>query len=737
MSDETYKLLETYVQDRTKNLGAFPDIVDKGISTIAGEVPYKLKLSITLAELITFACHLRKPIELYDGTLVPTNAIVFALSASGTSKDKSVNTIRKSLEIGYNSIEEYRNEFARDRAEKAALLEGDKATDWQKYYVAPKPLQSGLGTVEGLMHHFADIAANPIGAGSIMTSEIGSELQTNGSITDIIKIIAVAYDLGNIPPKIVKSSENQTQAVKNLPVNALFFGSQEALLFNNEIKSKFKMVFNTQLARRSIFTFTPEMPARLSIKSIEELYKLKEQERERVMEAQHALSELTSDLVDNTNQTPLTISDGANKLFDVYLEYNSMRSDDMSNKFQISKLSRKHKQWLALKLSGAYAILNGDEEITERTYAYAINTVELLSPDISQFEKELVKEPYEQLADMCRYKSEDAQFFLSLHELRKLSYITGAGSSRHKVEELCIMANSYDDDGRYTVHDGGIKYKEVIRTDKVGASFIIFETDKTGPELKDYMARNCSEGYQHHETVFEEIGLLLKDNAAYSSFAFEGGKRSKENLIGGTKFVILDVDKSQITDEEVHVLLNDYNHYVVRTSDPDNEFKYRVILELDSVVDIGERMWKAFITEIADELGLVIDILPQSQIFLAFRGRNILSQLEGKTLKTKFLLEKASIRVLEKPKPVTSLPAKEKSLKLEDPLETFYYAFNAEKGQRSVSLYRALAHAIDLGADKSYVKQLASEVNDYWVDSMDDERLQRTLVVPALRKILE
>lgn len=733
---ETKSLLLEYINTRTHNLGPYPDIVEKGINTISGEVPFKLKMAITLAELITFSSHLRKPIELYDGTLVPTNAIVFALSASGTSKDKSLNTLRKSLSVGYEQLEDHRKEYAREKAEKVAILEGDGAHDWQKYYVAPKPLQAGLGTVEGLMHHFADISQNPMGAGSIMSSEIGSELQTNGAITDIIKIIAVAYDLGNIPPKIVKAVENQTGAVKNLPVNALFFGSQEAILYNNDIKNKFRLVFNTQLARRSIFTFTPEVPQKLDIKSIDELYVKKEEERKRVLGAQIQLNALTADLVKETSQTPLKITDDANKLFDVYLEYNSIISDEQSSKYPISKLSRKHKQWLALKLAGTYAILNNESEITEKSYAYAINTVEFLSPDMTEFEKELVKEPYEQLADMCKFNANDGEYFVSLHELRKLSYITGAGASRSKVEEMTTLANSYDEHGAYTVSEGGIQYRELRKTDVVGVSYKVFQTAiKDRLELKDFMSRNSSDGYEFYETNFAELGLLLEENAVYCSFAFLNGERNKDNLYGGTKFVILDIDKSMLTDVEAHHLLSEYNHYVVRTSDPDNEFKFRVILELDSVIDIDERLWKCFIEELAEELGLVIDVLPQSQIFLSFADRSILSQMDGKTIKTKFILENAVIRMKDKPKPVSTLPDKEKSCKLEDPRETFNYAFEAEKGERSVKIYRALAHAIDLGADKDYIINLAKDISNYYVEPLDYDRLQRTLIAPALRRI--
>lgn len=169
----TKNLLENYVKDRTSKLDFYPDIVRKGMDTIQGNVPFKLKLAITLSELITFSSHLRKPIELHDGTLVPTNAIVFALAGSGLSKDKCLNAVRKSLSYGYSQLEEKRREYARTKAESAARLEGDDEENWAKYYRSPKPLQTGLGTVEGLMHHFAEIAENPKGAGSIMTSEIG------------------------------------------------------------------------------------------------------------------------------------------------------------------------------------------------------------------------------------------------------------------------------------------------------------------------------------------------------------------------------------------------------------------------------------------------------------------------------------------------------------------------------------------------------------------------------------
>ena len=731
----TKKLLQEYIEQRTGKLDSYPDIIRKGMDTIQGNIPFKLKLAIVLSELIAFSSHLRKPLQLHDGTIVPTNAIVFALAGSGLSKDKSLNAVRKSLSYAYAQIEDQRKTFAREKAISMALLEGDTEDNWARYYRAPKPLQSGLGTVEGLIQHFSDIAENPTGAGSIMSSEIGSELQNNGAMVDIIKTISIAYDLGNIPPKIVKSHENQTNEIKGLPINALFFGSHEALLYDNQIKAKFRLVFNTQLARRSLFTFTPEAPAKLNITSVDNLYELREAERERALKAQEALNDLTAELVDSTTNVPLSISKDAQKLFDVYQEYNEILSDEVNAKFPISKLSRRHKQWLAIKLSGNFAIFDNSEHISEEHYAYAINTVELLSEDLSNFEHELVKEPYELLSDMCKFNAKDGQFTLTLHELRKLSYVTGTGASKGKVEELCKSANSYDKVGTYTELDNGILYKEIIKTDIVGVTHKVFETDLKGKELKALMAKDSKDGYEFTVTDFAEVELLLTENAIYSSFQFKDGIRTKENLVGGTKFVILDIDKSVLTDTEAHILLGEYNHFVVRTSDKDNEFKFRALLEMDSVIDIDERMWKPFIQEIADELGLIVDILPQSQIFLSFAGRDILKNLDGKTLESKALIERAALRLKENPKPPNTLPAKEKTSKLADPRTTFSWAFEGDGEGRSNIMYRALALSIDLGADAEYVENLAKEINSYWSVPMEDDRLQRTLVVPALRRL--
>jgi len=737
-TNSTDKVLSDYIDSRTQHLDSYPDVVRKAVDTIVGQgVSPRLKLGVALSELITLVSHLRKPIVLFDGTLVPVNAISVILSPSGSSKDKSMNTVRKALLGSYTKLEALRKQYAVDKARELANLNGDNPENYERYYEKPIPLQSGLGTPEGITNHLAGLSAKPLGAGSFSCSELAAEMQTNGSFTEIVKILSVGYDLGDVPVKVIKSSENQTSGVTGMPINGLLFGSFDTILYQQDVKNKFKLLFNTQLARRSLFVFTPEVPYRVPVTSIDELYTIRNREREQVLHAQRTLAELTDSLVDNTTQEPMALDQAAEKLFDVYQEFNSVRSDRGSNRYPISKLSRKHKQWLAMKVAAAYSILAGENTVTEECYAYAINTVELLSGDLKEFELELAKDQHENLVGYCKLIAEDGVSIVSMHELRKLGYINGTGGSKSKVDEIAALANSYDKDGSYAVLNGGIEYSELIKSKSVGVSHIVFGDDKKDKEFKSYAQDKCYEGYEFEEDMqFADLEELLGMNAAFSPFLFKDGKRSKDNVEGGTGLLVLDIDEGNMTDEEVHLLLDSMLHYVVRSSDPDNAYKYRVILSLDIDLDVDDDLYKVFVQCAAEELGLVADSLPKSQIFFSYAGRNILSQMEGSKLGVKDLLDTANAIMRDKPKkPVRELPTASKKALLDDARETFSIGYEAERGNGSVLMYRMLKYAADLGADEEYITGLAEDINSTWIEPMDVGRLMNTLVNPIIRKM--
>ena len=187
-------------------------------------------------------------------------------------------------------------------------------------------------------------------------------------------------------------------------------------------------------------------------------------------------------------------------------------------------------------------------------------------------------------------------------------------------------------------------------------------------------------------------------------------------------WIVLDVDTSEITDEEAHLLISDINHYVVRTSNKDNPNKFRVLIELDSEINLPDTQWKPFINAVTRDLGLVADGLPKSQIFFSYKDRTILSTLDNSPLEVKPYLDYiASIASSSKPK---KLPTKKAcSTMLDDPLTTFDKAYNAKDGEGRRKLVWAARYARELGADRDYCKNLLDKITNYWVKGFPKDQL--------------
>jgi hypothetical protein len=721
------------IKKELDSLGAFngelPNYLTSIVDSISNPlIPYRMKLSIAVSEVILFSSHLRRNILHWNGSTVPINGITFTISESGSGKDSSVNAARKCFNSGYKAIEAKRKEIARQQAIKMATLENrENPEDWhtyKEYYQEPNPLFIAPSTPEGFIQHLNDLDKAGTGGGFIYSGEFGSELASSSVLTENIKLLAELYDEGNKEVKVLKNRENQSKEIRNLPVSALFVGSQENILYDESVKKKFKVEFSTKLARRSFFNYNPEHLEPIQYSSVKEMLDSEIVTEELAVESRNKMDshikQIAEDNLSGIGQ-PLEITKEVRELFIMYKRYNEETSETIKAQYPISKLVRKHLQWKALKLAGALAIFESSNIIAKNHYTSAISYVEMLDNDMQLFEQELVKEPYEVFVDFMHKNATEGKHQVSLHILRKLGYIPKTGSPSQKIKELVHLASSYDKTGIYTACEEGVCYEEQVLTDIAGVSYLPCEGTKKERQ------KNCSEGYEFVEYPFEDMRELLENDLAYSPFRFKDGKRSKNNIIGGCKMLVLDIDDSVITDEECHTMLSDVNHHIARTSDPKNSFKFRILIELDSVVDICDMKWKHFTNSIAEELALKIDPLPKSQIFFSYSTSNVLSTLDAEPLETKPYIIKASeiVESKEKPKKLTFSQQKEQ---LDDEHNTFFYAFECKDGSGSRNLIRAARHAWDLGASKEEVIELMYRINDYWVVPMNTDRLEKTII---------
>lgn len=711
-----------------------PEIFLNLAKTIPSDnIPDKMKLSIAVSEFILFAGQFRRNIKHWNESLIPINAISFVISESGSGKDSSVNTMRKNFQDGYNLIEEIREKKAIEKAIQKSkdnnLAKPYDRDTYIKFYHKPTPLFVSPSTPEGFVQHLNELDKDTIGSTVVYSGEIGGELENSPVIIGMFQLLSELYDEGKKEAKMLKNKEAQSDEVKNLPVNGFFVGTKDQILYDESIKKKFRVEFSSKLARRSFFCFNSEPLPQTEYNSTSELLKDQRAKEDKAVEIMVWINEQVKDITENQLakvSTPITVSSGARDLFILYKNYNEALSNTIPMYLPISRLCRRHLQWKALKLAGAIAIWKQEEEISEQSYKEAMAYTELLSPDMEKFEIEINKEGYEVFASLANElaSNEEHKYFFTIHQLRKLGYVVGAGIEK-KMQELAQLANSYDTGGTYIAGAKGIEFTKIVKTDQIGVSFM----ECLG--TKDERAKKCAKGYKYYNTTFAKLGDMLKKDCAYSPFEFKEGVRGNQNIISGTKWLALDVDHSVYTDEQMHYILQNINHHIVRTSNPENPKKFRILVELDAPIDLDDKVYKAFIKLVAQELVLDIDVLPRSQICYGYANRKILSVVDKEPFEIRSILLKAqsdTTPIHTVREQIANLSQAQVKALIDDPYGTFIYAYRAEQGTGSLSLIRAAKHAKDLGMNNEAIIALIRDINNYWEDPMDETRLNNTII---------
>jgi hypothetical protein len=174
-------------------------------------------------------------------------------------------------------------------------------------------------------------------------------------------------------------------------------------------------------------------------------------------------------------------------------------------------------------------------------------------------------------------------------------------------------------------------------------------------------------------------------------------------------------------------MLSDINHHIALSSDASNEYKFRVLIELDAPVELTPIAWKHFYLEIANDLALKVDPLAQSQIFFSYADRPVLSLTDAEPLEVRDYVMNAIDKSNAKDFADRSLTNNQRKAQLSDTLETFNYAFNSENGTGSRNMIRAAYHARDLGATRDETVTLVEDINDYWIQGMPLDRLDKIL----------
>ena len=741
-----------YTRQELEKYQAFSDKQNSYLQRIINAIPFhtvdqRMKATIAVAQLVAFASQFRRNIKLWDDTPVPVNAISFIITGSGKNKDSSVKAARKCFTEGYKLIESARKQLVIKEAIAAAKTAGEDMPEQYeiyKQYMKPiPPIDIMPTTGPGLIQHINDISALELSSGFMYAGEFSDELAYNSDMLEDIKILSEIYDLGNKEAKYTKGIEHRSKAIENQAVSALFVGSPGHILYDQATQKKFDIAFMSKLARRSYFCYTPEkLPEPDFTEADDPIMAMIEYEQSLENKAKQARAVMIEDVkriaeygIKNAGKE-LQLDDSVFRLFTVYKRYNNDYADTFPNQDSASVLIRRHLQWKALKLAGAFAIFDCSDVVTAKHYVEAIRFCELLSDDMAIFEQDLRKSDHERFADYVHtILQSDGKAVVNIHDMKKKGFITSTSTS--KLQEFIKLCSAYDTSGIYSVSKNGvaIEFDLIVKSDNINISYkpldmselerALEANDKEAvKEAKHKLAIAATYGFETGTTTFADLANLLDQPFAYSPFIFKNGTRGRDNIIGGTKWLVFDVDNTTISAAEAHFLLSDVNHHIALSSDPNNEYKYRVLMELDSVVELDPITWKHFYLAVAEYYALSIDQLPQSQIFFSYPNRPIMSVTDAEPVEIRQFVIKAKEKMQSK-QTKTPTTAQAKAL-LADPLSTFAYCFECPlDGSGSRSMIRMAYHAKDLGASLEQVLDLLDQVQDYWEQPMEERRFER------------
>ena len=443
----------------------YPAIFKAAAETIPKSIPEKMAILMAATELTVYAGHLRKPI-MWQGSTIPVNMISFLVGGSGSGKGLSVKSISRILKEGNKKIDQEREKHAKLLAIENAEADGKKATDWRKYYSKPRSLKSTVSTLPGTMKHLASLEKGKLGAGYMYVDEIGSELVSNKDLSENIIALAIGYDTGEIPPKLLKDDTNQVEGINNLPYSALMFGSPSNIIYDEVTKKKFIEEFSTKLSRRTHFAFITEEEEKIIFDSIKESRAYDRDQANRIDKAAVELEPWFTALVTTTTRTPLKVTTEVEDLFSDYKGYNEWYALTIPKQFPMTRLHRMHLQWKSLKIAGSLAILDNKDTVTKQHMVEAIRFSEIYANDIYEFEVEIEKEPYELFSNYMMSIAENGFATVPLHRLRKMGFIKGTGSPENKMKELIELARSYDSANTYTYAEGYIRFYEEADTEE-------------------------------------------------------------------------------------------------------------------------------------------------------------------------------------------------------------------------------------------------------------------------------
>jgi hypothetical protein len=550
------------------------------------------------------ASMMRTNIKTHDRGVIPVNLYALNLASSGFGKNLSQNLVETHVLKGFKTkfLDHTFPLLAEQHLKKLASIRGNKTgqdpdvliEDLENEFKRTGAMAFSFdsGTVPAIKQMRHKLLLANCGSVCFEGDEVGSNFMNN---IDVLNAFLELYDIGQIKQKLLKNTMDNTRDEEidgRTPTNMMLFGTPSKLLNGQKLEEEFYNILETGYARRLFFGFSKVSKDRNTRATAEEFYEriVNGQNEDTLIPVSDQFKDLAS--VKHFNKTLTMEKEVAIQNMQYRLDCEARAEREFKDHQEIAIAEMSHRHYKCLKLAGAYAFVDGSDEITEDHLDFA----QTLTEDSGKaFHQMLARD--KAWVRLAKYLADVGAEVTHADLLEDLPLYKGTEAQKR---DLMTLAIAY-----------GYKNNIIIkRTIVDGIEFFKGETlqETDLDKLTLAYSKEFTSNYKNDHAPFDQLHLLTgAEGIHYTAHHFSQGYRSKDNLIQGFNLAILDVDDG--TDIETAAsLLEDYTFLIATTKrHTEKANRFRIILPLSHTVHLDPKGYSNFMENLFNWLPFKVD----------------------------------------------------------------------------------------------------------------------------------
>ncbi len=691
--------------------------------------------------LCKMASNMRAVVVTGDLKEIPINMYLMALATSGYGKGHSVAIMEQEFLKGFmrrflteTFLLKSEENWWHLANERAVMKNSDPQAEFdaiekesRKY--GPFLFTFDSGSPEGIKEMRQKLLLGAAGALSCQVDEIGSNLEKS---SEVLTVFLELFDQGLVKRKLTKNSPDNLRSEEmegKTPTNMLLFGTPSKLLDGSSTETAFYQLLETGYARRCIFGFgTPENKSRHS-KSARDIYLDKINPANNIAVTKWA-NHFTSLADPGRFGWRIVINEDVGIMLTEY-QMDCERRGEALKEFQTtSKAELDHRYFKVLKLAGAYAFVDGSNEIE---MDHLMSAILLVEESGVAFQKILAREKVH--VRLGRYIAEVGTE-VTLHDLNDaLPFLPKSASSRNDMINLA-MAWGYRNNViiKKTFRDGLEFFQGATLKETNLEEMLLSYSNNFAYEYEPVMAPWLSLGMDL--VIAEDVDDQDQPNGMpmhWANHHFKGKHRSEDHVLHGFNMLVLDVDGG-ITLELAHELLAEikFMTYTTKRHTPEKH-RFRLLIPINYHLELDKEEYSELVRDVVNWLpfkATEADIDSSS-------GQRSKKWLTNPSAIVKYNDEGAMLDILPfipKTKKNEDYRQNYKSLESMDNLERWFAQRMAQGNRNSTMIKFALA-LVDDGMDLISVQRTVHAFNKKLSAPLADDEIDQTVMVTVAKRI--